>query len=505
MHQSVSRALAVGLLFAATLATSGCSSVPWWARLPGPDTTHRAGGAAGSHRLGGRDAAAPVTLSERELTRNEDRGNDTASPRSESSASPESPELKAFIAELEEYPEISLADRNELLQHLHQTKPALLEGVIRQYRASLAFRRRQKEKKRELAGKETTTDAARAETHVETRQQPSPVAVADPKPPSPSPPAVDLPEAEPKQSTSAAVLAAIEMPPQSQASRSAAKQVIPDGRAADPPKLSIADRLMKRVRPPRDKSKPQVVPACFETKLPSDWQDQLTATIGTLESSVNEEPESPDEISDHARLRLLLLAAQRRDDALRPIPSLEPEMTEFWNKEVFGLATLLDTGTISDPVQRISEAKLHFEEAACRLGEAAPLVVRNMAFITKVVSYGVYTPFESYEFTPDQRVGLYVEIDNFTSKEGPQGFRTSLKSSYQVLDNAGHRVSADEFDPNLENCRNRRRDYFIYYELNLPKRIYPGEYTLQLTVTDNNSKKVGQSTVQFYVRDESRK
>ena len=38
------------------------------------------------------------------------------------------------------------------------------------------------------------------------------------------------------------------------------------------------------------------------------------------------------------------------------------------------------------------------------------------------------------------------------------------------------------------------------YEFRLPDRIYPGKHTLQLTVEDLKSKKVGQSTVDFTVK-----
>ena len=482
--------MAAGLLIVAILAASGCTSAPWWPRRSRPDPIHNANPTADSYPVDPRETEAPSTSPKTETARNED-----GTGGSESTA------LKAFIAELEEHPEISLADRNEILQQLHQTEPSLLEGVIRQYRANLTLRRQQKEKERELADRQTTADAIKIDTNLKTPPKPSPVAASAPDPPDTSSPAVDAPKAEVAQPTVAAGLVAAKIPFQSEPPRPAAKPTTPDTRAAEPPALSVADRLVKTARAPHDESEADVVAASFETKPPADWQDQLTATIGALESSVNKSPELPEEISDHARLRLLCLAAQRRDDALRPIPTLDSDMTEFWNKEVFGLATLLDTAMISDPVQRLSEAKVHFEEATGRLGEAGPLVVRNLAFITKVVSYGVYTTFESYEFTPSQRVGLYVEIDNFTSQERPQGFHTSLKSSYQILDSRGQRVAADEFAPNQENCRNRRRDYFIFYEFSMPERIYPGEYTLQLTVTDVNSQKVGQSKVQFYIKD----
>ena len=447
------------------------------------------------------EAEAPPTIPK--TTRDEDGTLASKSDRATLPEIAESPELKAFIAELEEYPEIDLADRNEILQQLHQTEPSLLEAVIRQYRANLAFQRQRtdKSKDRELADTEAPAGTDMAEPSVATPPAASSAVAAEAGQPSTLSPAMAEPKDKPEKPAAtvdpkAAGIALHGGPPRLPDRPGSSSKP-----AVDPPRLSIADRLLNTDRSSDGKPGSQVVAASFAAKPAADWRDQLKATIGALESSVSETPDSPEEISDHARLRLLCLAARRRDEALRPIPTLDSEMTEFWSKEVFGLAAMLDTEMIPDPAHRLSEAKVHFEEAINRLGESAPLVVRNMAFITKVVSYGVYTTFESYEFAPGQRVGLYVEVENFTSKEGPKGFHTSLRSSYQILDNRGQRVAVDDFVPNQEDCRNRRRDYFIFYEFSMPERIYPGEYTLQLTVSDVNSQKVGQSKVEFYVKD----
>ena len=42
-----------------------------------------------------------------------------------------------------------------------------------------------------------------------------------------------------------------------------------------------------------------------------------------------------------------------------------------------------------------------------------------------------------------------------------------------------------------EYCQSPRRDFFIGYHLRLPKRIYNGKHTLQLTIEDLKSHKVG--------------
>jgi hypothetical protein len=144
---------------------------------------------------------------------------------------------------------------------------------------------------------------------------------------------------------------------------------------------------------------------------------------------------------------------------------------------------------------------VHLRDANLKLGDMATLSVRNLAFATEVHSYGVYKKFERYEFHPGQEVLLYAEVENFKSAASEQGFHTALKSSYQILDNRGARVDQKEFEITEEHCQNPRRDYFIRYFVWMPKRVYGGTYTLQLTIEDTLSQKIGQASIEFTVAD----
>lgn len=244
-----------------------------------------------------------------------------------------------------------------------------------------------------------------------------------------------------------------------------------------------------------------ITAASYEPQPSKDWQVALNEAIRGLEAAVNPTPQSAAEIAQHARLRMLYLLAGRREDALRPIPSISPSMQDFWSKQLFGLATLLDTEQIAEPTRRAGEAERHLIEAIARLGESSPLLVRNMAFVTEVQSFGAYKPLAKNEFVPGQRLLLYAEVENFKSNETPKGCFTALQSSYQILDSRGQRVADHEFSVNEEYCHGPRRDFFIGYEFLLPKHIYPGKHTLQLTVTDLNSQKIGQSNIEFTVTE----
>ena len=102
---------------------------------------------------------------------------------------------------------------------------------------------------------------------------------------------------------------------------------------------------------------------------------------------------------------------------------------------------------------------------------------------------------------PDQEVILYAEVENFAAEPTPKGFHTALRSSYQIFDSRGQRVAEHDFAVAEEYCQNPRRDFFIGYRLRLPNRIYPGKHTLQLTIEDQKSQKVGQAPIELTIRD----
>jgi hypothetical protein len=234
---------------------------------------------------------------------------------------------------------------------------------------------------------------------------------------------------------------------------------------------------------------------------PGDWQAQLTGAIRGLESQLRGTSAAAGDVAQHAELRMLYLLAGRRDDAVRPIPSIPAADQEFWSKQLFGLATWLEAQRTANTGRGAAETKQILEEAITRLGESAPLVVRNLAFCTEVQSYGCTKRFKTYEFAPEQEILLYAEVENFTSEETAKGFHTSLRSSYQLFDSRGQRVADHQFTTTEEHCQNPRRDFFIGYYLRLPKRIYPGRHTLQLTIEDLKSHKVGQSSIELTIRE----
>lgn len=147
-----------------------------------------------------------------------------------------------------------------------------------------------------------------------------------------------------------------------------------------------------------------------------------------------------------------------------------------------------------------SAAAQTLEAAAARLRDAGPLGLAHLAFCTEVNSYGVYKPFEKFEFIAGQEVLLYAEVDGFKAEAQSDGFRTTLSSSYEIVDPKGTTIDTHEFGLTEEVCRNRRRDYFIRYQFHLPQQLPPGAYTLRLKMTDALSQKTGEATIEFSIK-----
>jgi hypothetical protein len=242
-------------------------------------------------------------------------------------------------------------------------------------------------------------------------------------------------------------------------------------------------------------------PSSDATKVPGsiEWRRHLDAAIAELESQTRGPANDPESLANQVYLRLLDLAAGRRDNALKPIAGLPAVQQDFWANQLFALSTYLDRSP-GDPAHRAAEANVRLSRAAAMLSEQGTLLVRNLAFCTDVHSYGVIKRFEPAEFHAEQQILLYAEIENFKSDETAQGFHTSLEASYEILDRQGNRVTHDDLPRTEEHCQNRRRDFFVHYFLRLPKTINEGNHTLKLTIEDKLARKIGQSTIDFIVK-----
>ena len=511
----------LGLLAAAAASAPGCASAPKspsaeelatatpprtaprWQQPPDAAATNSAdnsAAAAPGSSLAGQSATAkaPAPLQA---------GANAATPSTAKnpSAAP-TPSLQQVMAEIESLGDVSPEVQKRLLEDLRQSDPALWPLMTQQIRATLAYQKEQAAKagaappaaqSQQLAA---APSAQTAKSPSDAQRQVAARGIVEPQTIHPQPygqqpnePAAPLarqatPGVAPAQPGAAPIPAAANQP---SAIAAAGEVQVASFEQPTPEKTET--------KQPAAKAAVSQTPASD-----GDWGAPLAAAIAALESQTREPARDDESTARHAHLRMLYLAAGRRDDALRPIPGLPPAQQDYWSKQLFALSAYLDAENIADPSRRAAEAASHLSQAAASLGQLGPLVVKNLNFCTEVVSYGVFKRFEHNEFKPGQQVLLYAEVENFKSEESAEGFHTALQSSYQILDSQGRRVAHDDFALTEEHCQNRRRDYFIRYFLTLPAMIYEGRYTLELTIEDTLGRKIGQSTIEFSVQGKAK-
>lgn len=414
--------------------------------------------------------------------------------------------LQQLMDEIQQAGNLDPATRDKLLEDLRKTDPSLWPLVMQQFRASAAYARQQKHP---AEGGDRSTQAASYGAEAGPAARPA-SRLAVPRSEERSPAG----EAKASETAVAKVerlpdTNGVPLPPQSAPdgqyprtepapAAQVAKQTEPAAAPAPSPNATPAP-----IPSPKSAEASSVVPVKYEeTSL--DWRKQLDAAIRAKEAEVQRGGKTAEDEVRQAQLRLMYLLAGRRDEALKPIAFASPATQAFWTAEIYGLSAWLETSRNGDASLRAAEARQHLSEALAKLGETCSLTVRNVTFCSEIQSYGCTKRFEKYEFTPGQKVLLYAEVENFSSEPTAQGYHTSLRSSYQIFDSRGQRVADEEFTLTEESCLNPRRDYFTGYVLRLPEQIYPGKHTLQLTIEDLKSRKIGQSSVEFTIKKADR-
>lgn len=479
----------IGLAVVAAFLAAGCSCSPWSASRPadnrfaGPVVQAAVNPASGPPAATGSGAA----------------GSDAEA-------------MRQVIGELQELGAMDPAAQERLMADLRQTDPAWWPMVVQQFRAAVAYRRQAERRPPGDAGPgdrgpgddgqvRTVSGTIFPGTGIDTQPRRPP-----PSDPAQPPPRVPAPAGRPPEPigrlpvVDAAALAPSGVPP---GDYPATPHPETGPHLANrPPELRQVPHLPGQISGASG-ARPSAgygdVP--LDGRRSADWRAYVAGAIRALESQLQGAPATPEDAARRAQLQLLYLLAGRRDDAVQPIPSVPVPHQEFWSKQLYGLATWLDTDRVTDPTRRAAETKQTLEEAVSSLGELAPLLVRNLAFCTEIQDYGCTKPFKENEFVPDQEVLLYAEVENYTSEATSKGFHTPLRSSYQIFDSRGQRVADHQFPTTEEYCQNPRRDFFIGYRFHLPKRIYAGKHTLQLTIEDLKSHKVGQSSIELTIKD----
>jgi hypothetical protein len=216
------------------------------------------------------------------------------------------------------------------------------------------------------------------------------------------------------------------------------------------------------------------------------------------ESRIEAHPQSQIELATKQRLVHWIMGDM--DAVAAPIDGMPPAAQAYLQATFQGLHEATDANGSPAESRRMSRALLSHRKAEEQLAALANLEILNLCFCTEVDSFGVVTRFPKYEFSPEQEVLLYCELENFVSRPVRGGYETRLQGSYQIVDSAGHKIADQALPEDSDVCANRRRDFYIAYHLFMPQRIGPGQYQLRLVIEDMQGNKYGQSQLDFRIK-----
>lgn len=199
-------------------------------------------------------------------------------------------------------------------------------------------------------------------------------------------------------------------------------------------------------------------------------------------------------------MRHLMVLAGRPDDAVDSMDGMNPTEQRYMKNQLLGLWTMINPDGHPSSGRRITEALPKFREATRYMATATDsLALRSLEFCTEIESYGQIKPFDGNRFVPGQQVILYCEVENFAAAERGDHFQTQLQGSYDIYNAGGTKVLSQLLPVDQQRSRNQLRDYFVAYQMNLPKGLPAGTYRLQLTLEDVVGKKYGQANIPFEI------
>jgi len=403
------------------------------------------------------------------------------------------------LMELEEIGEIDQHDRQELMAELRAAKPENWSLIVHQYKSALAFKKQLAAKDSKPGdsssfGSQKSSPAAAQQVSFDAtdktsaREKFSDINTSDSQPSNfaSESGAVVVSDDQPEESTTMSEVA------NSEAAMASAKPLpLPQ------PEDTERQQSTYVARPTQSSIRQVSYEAPVEAA--SSWQEHLQGAITNLEKTAAQDPSNTVEVHDHMRLRMLRMLAGEEENALIPIPGASSMQQDYWSKQLFAVSTFLDSKSQPDAKRRAAGSLIQLDHARANLSEMATMQLRNLTFVDSVDGFGVYEPRADAKFRPGDQVTLYTEVDSFRSESTKEGYRTTLGTSYEVLDTKGQRVDSAQF-PDVEDlCRNRRHDFHMQYGVALPTRIYAGEYQMRITVTDQLSHKISQLSIPFEI------
>ncbi|MFK7769103.1 MAG: hypothetical protein AB8B55_17905 [Mariniblastus sp.] len=241
-------------------------------------------------------------------------------------------------------------------------------------------------------------------------------------------------------------------------------------------------------------SEPEVRIEVVDKTVP--WTVKLDETIENVRAQLSNEADPNAKNGIEVNLRLLeMLERQMRDiDQRERQNMLSNGEKQYWKHQLDAITLMLDSSQTNKVItNRVADNTLgHLRKAVDRLEALANLNVTNGAFCTEISGFGQFKTFPSTNFKPRQRMLIYCEVENYLSNQklvdGSEQVHTKLRGSFAIYDSHGRVVQQAEYPVVDDISRKRRRDFYMYFPLQLGELV-AGQYKLVLNVEDLNGNK----------------
>lgn len=280
-----------------------------------------------------------------------------------------------------------------------------------------------------------------------------------------------------------------------------AETTIAAGGAASEPSTTSAPAESEPT-PPAPEATKQAAPTP-EAPVEEDPQAKMQRLANELSALIQKRMvASPDPVPD-----VLALAAI---DALKPggsaaLPEgVDKSLSPPELKAVNAVRDLI-RGLVGDPATARDPAKAadRVMDVLKQLAQSKPLAIARAALCSKVNGFGQYTPLGGSAFLAGgtSKAIIYTEIDGFSHRDevnsGEPMYAVEL-SQEAALFHAGDNTLQWRWPEQQirEVSRNKRRDFFVIRQIDLPRNLTVGQYVLKVTIRDKvDAKAVAQTSL----------
>ena len=109
-----------------------------------------------------------------------------------------------------------------------------------------------------------------------------------------------------------------------------------------------------------------------------------------------------------------------------------------------------------------------------------------MKFVQDWFGFSQFIPHPTNEFHPGNRFRVYVEIENPTIRQIPDGFNVAVAISYEIRNEHASIVAREDVGKPEKQTFSRLRDFCLEVPGTIPASLAPGQYFLRVSITDLN-------------------